>query len=143
MRELSNHCAEIWALRQLGDEVYRRPSCGGTAPGEPGCGGAAWLQEQLVTSYAPAWFDQLEKPNGADAAIAQAGLAGRWLNYYVEGLRESIEHSPHINGTSMSTPQCAIRRFSTRRFSAIDFWARPCLSRLLTLARCDAHRYLL
>jgi hypothetical protein len=96
VRELSNHCAELWALRQLGDEIYRRPECGGAAAGEPSCGGAAWLQEQLVSSYAPAWFDQLEKPNGADAAIAQAGIAGRWLNYYIEGLRESIEHSPHI-----------------------------------------------
>ena len=94
MRELSNHCAEIWAMRQLGDEVYARPSC---TDGES-CGGAAWLQEQLGSSYAPAWFDQLQKPNGADAAIAQAGTAGRWLNYYIEGLRHSVAESPHING---------------------------------------------
>ena len=33
-----------------------------------------------------------------DAAIAEQGLAGRWLNYYIEGLRQSVEDSPHING---------------------------------------------
>ena len=92
VRELSNHCAEIWALRQLGSEVFDRPDCAGS------CGGSAWLQEQLVDGYTPAWFDQLQKPNGADAAIAQSGTAGRWLNYYIEGLRESVENSPHING---------------------------------------------
>ena len=62
------------------------------------CGGGAWLQEQLLGACQPAWFDQLQKPNGADAAIAQSGTAGRWLNYYIEGLRESIERPPFING---------------------------------------------
>lgn len=73
VRELSNHAAEIFAMRQLGDEIYERPQCSGEdlSAGES-CGGAAWLQEQLGTSYAPAWFDQLQPPNGADAAIAQA-----------------------------------------------------------------------
>ena len=33
-----------------------------------------------------------------DAAIAEEGLAGRWLNYYIEGLRQSVESSPHIDG---------------------------------------------
>lgn len=97
VRELSNHAAEIWAMRQLGDEIYARPSCG-LGGQSSSCGGAAWLQEQLGTSYAPAWFDQLAKPNGADAAIAQAGTAGRWLNYYIEGLRHSVAHAPYING---------------------------------------------
>ena len=95
VRELSNHAAEIWAMRQLGDEIYERPSCGYD---EQTCSGAAWLQEQLGTSYQPAWFDQLAKPNGADAAIAQAGTSGRWLNYYIEGLRQSVAGSPFING---------------------------------------------
>ena len=43
VRELSNHCAEIWALRQLGDEVYARPQCGDNN----NCGGAAWLQAAI------------------------------------------------------------------------------------------------
>lgn len=97
VRELSNHAAEIWAMRQLGNEIYARPSCG-FGGNSSSCGGAAWLQEQLGTSYQPAWFDQLAKPNGADAAIAQAGTAGRWLNYYIEGLRQSVAESPYING---------------------------------------------
>ena len=58
VRELSNHAAEIWAMRQLGDEIYARPECGQGA-GQTSCGGAAWLQEQLGSSYAPAWFDQV------------------------------------------------------------------------------------
>lgn len=33
-----------------------------------------------------------------DAAIAQQGLAGRWLNYYIEGLRQSVAAAPHIDG---------------------------------------------
>ena len=73
-------------MRQLGDEIYSRPTCGykeSSTSTSSSCGGAAWLQEQLGSSYAPAWFDQLAKPNGADAAIGQAGTAGRWLNYYV------------------------------------------------------------
>ena len=124
VRELSNHCAEIWALRQLGDEVYARPQCG------DGCGGAAWLQEQLVDGYEPAWFDQLEKPNGADAAIRQSGTAGRWLNYYIEGLRQSVESSPHINGIyydgilfdrfTMVRVRKTLERFSTEFEPLID-----------------------
>ena len=96
VRELSNHAAEIWAMRQLGNEIYSRPTCGSEQGAS--CGGAAWLQEQLGSTYGPAWFDQLQKPNGADAAIAQAGTAGRWLNYYIEGLRQSVAESPFING---------------------------------------------
>ena len=90
-------------MRQLGDEIYARPSC---TDGES-CGGAAWLQEQLGSSYAPAWFDQLQRPNGAAAAIAQAGTAGRWLNYYIEGLRHSVAESPHINGSPWSAGNTA------------------------------------
>ena len=75
VRELSNHAAEIWAMRQLGNEIYARPSCG-YGGNSSSCSGAAWLQEQLGTSYQPAWFDQLAAPNGADAAIEQAGTAG-------------------------------------------------------------------
>jgi hypothetical protein len=96
VRELSNHAAEIWAMRQLSNEIYSRPTCG-SAKGAS-CGGAAWLQEQLGSTYGPAWFDQLQTPNGADAAIAQTGTAGRWLNYYIEGLRQSVADSPFING---------------------------------------------
>lgn len=76
IRELSNHVAEMWALRSLGNEVFI------TGAG----GGVSWLQEHLVTDFEPAWVTP--SPNGEgelDAAIATAGLS-RWHNYYLEGL---------------------------------------------------------
>ena len=87
IRELSNHAPEFWALRSLGDEVYR------VGPGfhvagqliSP-CGptGGSWLCEHAVTGYVPAWHERLG--NGrCDAAIATTGLS-RWHNYYLEGL---------------------------------------------------------
>ncbi|MBM3501095.1 MAG: hypothetical protein FJX74_20785, partial [Armatimonadetes bacterium] len=86
VRELSNYVAEMWALRSLGDEVFRT---GGvsiyTDPDVPPAGGYAWLREHLVAGYEPAWRTALW--NGElDAAISQQGLS-RWHNYYVEGLR--------------------------------------------------------
>jgi hypothetical protein len=71
MRELSNHAAELFALRSLGDEIF---------PAGKG-GGDAWLQEHLGTNYMPGWF----VPQWKDAAIIDKGST-RWDNYYVEGL---------------------------------------------------------
>lgn len=71
MRELSNHAAELFALRSLGDEIF---------PVGRG-GGDAWLQEHLGTNYMPAWF----VPQWQDAAIIDKGST-RWDNYYIEGL---------------------------------------------------------
>ena len=45
VRELSNRVTEMWALRSLGNEVFI------TGAG----GGGSWLQEHLVTDFAPAW----------------------------------------------------------------------------------------
>jgi len=74
VRELSNHVAEMWALRSLGHEIFT----GGAG------GGDAWLREHLVSDYAAAWHQPL--PGGeVDAAIATTGLS-RWHNYYLEGL---------------------------------------------------------
>jgi hypothetical protein len=74
IRELSNHAAEMWALRSLGDELFV------DGPG----GGGAWLREHLVSHYTPAWHETL--PTGeVDAAIETTGLS-RWHNYYLEGL---------------------------------------------------------
>jgi len=87
VRELSNHVAEMWALRSLGDEVFYT---GGVSiytdpdPTEKPFLGYAWLREHLVTGYVPAWRTELGD-GGFDAAIAQQGLS-RWHNYYVEGL---------------------------------------------------------
>lgn len=74
VRELSNHVAEMYALRSLGDEVFV------DGPG----GGGAWLREHLVSHYTPAWHETLSTGE-VDAAIATAGLS-RWHNYYLEGL---------------------------------------------------------
>ncbi|MCK4824637.1 hypothetical protein KA005_53285, partial [bacterium] len=71
IRELSNHAAEIFALRSLGDEIFSR------GPG----GGYSWLQEHLGSDYIAAWF----VPKLKDAAIINSGMS-RWHNYYLEGL---------------------------------------------------------
>ena len=71
IRELSNRCAELFALRSLGDEIFSR------GPG----GGFSWLQEHLVSDYIAAWF----VPELKDAAIINSGMS-RWHNYYLEGL---------------------------------------------------------
>ena len=65
-RELSNHAAELWALRSLGDEVF--------VPG-PG-GGPAWLQEHLDPPYVPGWC----MPAVHDVAVMTTGTS-RWDNY--------------------------------------------------------------
>jgi hypothetical protein len=70
-RELSNHAAELWALRSLGDEVLV------AGPG----GGPAWLQEHLDPPYVPGWC----MPAVRDVALVTAGTS-RWDNYYLEGL---------------------------------------------------------
>lgn len=80
VRELSNFAAEIWALRSLGHEVYT------DGPG----GGDSWLQEHLVSGYAPAWHHPLGD-GLIDAAIATTGLS-RWHNYYLEGLGWLLRH---------------------------------------------------
>ena len=74
IRELSNHVAELWALRSLGDEIF---------PSGPG-GGYAWLCEHLVRDYSPAWHHRFDDGTWC-ASISQTGLS-RWHNYYIEGL---------------------------------------------------------
>lgn len=71
VRELSNSCAELFALRSLGGEIFSE------GPG----GGFAWLQEHLDQNYIGAWF----VPHLKDAAIVNTGVS-RWHNYYMEGL---------------------------------------------------------
>ena len=71
VRELSNSCAELFALRSLGDEIFSE------GPG----GGYSWLQEHLDQDYIAAWFAY----NVKDAAILNKGVS-RWHNYYMEGI---------------------------------------------------------
>jgi len=74
IRELTNHVAEIWAMRSLGREIYA------DGPG----GGCAWLREHLVSGYSPAWHHRFGDGTWC-ASISQTGLS-RWHNYYLEGL---------------------------------------------------------
>ncbi len=74
IRELSNHTAELWALRSLNHEIFA------DGPG----GGYAWLIEHLGGGYSPAWHHPFGNGTWC-ASISQTGLS-RWHNYYIEGL---------------------------------------------------------
>ena len=95
VRELSVRAPEIFALRSLGNEIFRsgkgfRLADRFTRPTETdGITGESWLCEHLLTDYLPAWHHYFD--NGTwDAAIAQTGLS-RWHNYYLEGLNWLIK----------------------------------------------------
>ncbi len=95
VRELSNHVAELWALRSLGDEVIANGpgliySVEKTLVSMPG-GGYPWLREHLVSGYVPGWRQPLFDGE-TDAAFATQGLS-RWHNYYVEGMRWLMQHT--------------------------------------------------
>jgi hypothetical protein len=80
VRELSNFCAEIWALRSLNNEVFT----------DGAHGGDSWLREHLIDNYGAAWHQIY--PNGEiDAAIANTGVC-RWQNYYLEGIAWLSKH---------------------------------------------------
>ena len=71
VRELTNHCTEIFALRSLNGEIFSKGNGGGYS----------WLQEHYDPDYIAAWFS----PNVECAAIVNTGVS-RWHNYYMEGL---------------------------------------------------------
>ena len=77
VRELSNWCAEIFALRSLDHEILS------DGPG----GGHSWLQEHLGSDYIAGWF----VPRYKDAAVINSGVS-RWHNYYLEGLNWLVKH---------------------------------------------------
>ena len=95
--ELSNHAAEIWVSRMLGDEVYATPDCGYADSAAQVCGGSAWQLLHLEGNYQPSWQQALMDGN-VDAANRQTPGAGRWSNYYIEGLAHSVRNAPHISG---------------------------------------------
>jgi len=93
--QVSNHVAELWPLRSLGDEVLLTRSLLVTKVGDTEFGGVGggypWLMEHLVTDYVPGWRQPL--PSGETcASISQQGLS-RWHNYYIEGLRWLFGHT--------------------------------------------------
>ncbi|MGM9760303.1 MAG: glycoside hydrolase domain-containing protein [Parabacteroides sp.] len=77
VRELSNHCVELFALRSLNGEIFSQ--------GEGG--GYSWLQEHLDQDYIAAWFSY----HVQCAAIVNTGVS-RWHNYYMEGLDWLLKH---------------------------------------------------
>ncbi|MCP4453603.1 MAG: hypothetical protein GY809_19255 [Planctomycetes bacterium] len=77
VRELSNWCAELFALRSLDHEILS------SGPG----GGHSWLQEHLVSDYIAGWY----VPRYKDAAVINSGVS-RWHNYYLEGLNWLVKH---------------------------------------------------
>jgi hypothetical protein len=96
VRELTNHAAELFALRMLGAEVFAEQQCGYES-GVDCVASTAWQNLHLGGNFSSAWTCPLS--NGEyDAALRQNKLAGRWLNYYVEGLRQSVAEPPHIQG---------------------------------------------
>ena len=103
MRELSNRCREVWAMRAF-RETYVTGPASDTDVGR----GADWLQEHLQTNYEVAWSNPVvnqypgstesdatrlkfwvDHQNEQDAAIKVKALS-RWNNYYVEGIRQMI-----------------------------------------------------
>lgn len=88
VRELSDHAAELWALRSLGKEIFKTDSAfsytdKGAVIAEAG-GGYSWLQEHLVQDYSPGWM-VIFGGGPVDAAIGTVGLS-RWHNFYLKGL---------------------------------------------------------
>lgn len=81
IRELSNHVAELQALRSLGGEVV--------APGN--AHGAPWLWEHMGEGYRPAWYVRMWDGSCVDAAFVLSHHS-RWINYYLEGLRWMFEN---------------------------------------------------
>ena len=81
IRELTNHTAELQALRSLGGEVI--------APGN--AHGAPWLWEHMGKGYRPAWYVRMWNGSYVDAAFVTSPRS-RWINYYLEGLRWMFEN---------------------------------------------------
>lgn len=100
-RELTNHAVELFALKALQGEVvldenpYTIPQAGYCHDWD--ChGGSAWLHQHVMNNYVYCWQQALS--NGEiDGAVCDIGTS-RWFNYYLEGLRRSVESPPHMDG---------------------------------------------
>jgi Glycoside hydrolase 123, N-terminal domain len=107
IRELSNRCVELFALRSLGDEIFSK------GPG----GGFSWLQEHLVSNYIAAWF----VPELKDAAIINSGMS-RWHNYYLEGLNWLVRN---VGIDGLYLDDVAFDRTTMKRIRKIVDRGRP------------------
>lgn len=73
MRELSNRCRELWAMRAL-NETYVTAS----PPGTEQTDGADWLQEHVQTDFLKAWSNPVENAYPGSGATPQP--MQQWLN---------------------------------------------------------------
>ena len=86
----------------LEDEVYASYACGFDS-GTVCPHSSAWQRLHLGGNFSSAWTCQLS--NGEfDVALRQNKLAGRWLNYYVEGLRQSLTRRPTHKASITTRP---------------------------------------
>ena len=109
---VSNHMAELWAMRSLGDEVLhpRRPEA------EP------WLLEHLIENFNETW---VTNPDGvARPACASLKIQGpsRWQNYHIEGAKWLMENF-NIGGFYLDG--CSAGRRALQRLRRTMDRARP------------------
>ena len=65
-------------------------------------GGSAWLHQHMMNNYVYCWQQGLS--NGEiDGSVCDIGTS-RWFNYYLEGLRRSVESPPHMDGIYCKRP---------------------------------------
>lgn len=107
VRELSNRCAELFALRSLDHEILS------DGPG----GGYSWLQEHLGSDYIAGWY----VPRYEDAAVINSGVS-RWHNYYLEGLNWLVDN---IEIDGLYIDDVAFDRTVMKRVRKILDRARP------------------
>ena len=88
VRELTTHLPELWALRSLGDEIYRMRGTQGHGRPELDF----WLQEHLQSGYLPAWITRT--PAGDIDAAIRVYFDSRLDNFYLEGLKWLLENVP-------------------------------------------------
>jgi hypothetical protein len=84
MRELSNRCAETFAMRAMGDGYVP----GGSAPGSD------WLREHVASDFLSAWSTPVPGAGGGNQFVMDAAMRvlalSRWNNYYVEGVQQMM-----------------------------------------------------
>jgi hypothetical protein len=82
VRELSQAAYEIFALRSLDEEVFKK----GKTFDE-----YIWQKEHLDNDYIRAWYSYNGTKIPADCAM-ETSPDSRWYNYYIEGLKYMIEN---------------------------------------------------
>ncbi len=102
VRELTDRCVELWALRSLGDEILLGPErCFKEGDLPAHANGYPWLREHLVGGFHKAWRTGTAVKDEIDAAVAMRYLS-RWHNYYIEGMnwlqRNKCFYSLYLDG---------------------------------------------